>query len=121
LHPGLQSPVLRGRRARREVPHRRRAPGHVFGRGVVPGHDYSVTARHGPRLGGDGSRLRHPMTWLHSLRSRIFFACALLAVLSIGAAVYVVSVRVTAESERALQREIVTTVDLVEQLRSTRV
>jgi len=60
------------------------------------------------------------MTWLYSLRSRIFFACALLAVLSIGAAVYVVSVRVTAEAERSLEREIVTTVDLVEQLRSTR-
>ncbi len=60
------------------------------------------------------------MTWFHSLRSRIFVACALLAVLSIGAAVYVVSVRVTSEAERSLQREIVTTVDLVEQLRSTR-
>ncbi|MGE0703451.1 MAG: ATP-binding protein [Vicinamibacterales bacterium] len=60
------------------------------------------------------------MSSLYSLRSRIFFACAALAVLSIGVAVYVVSIRVTAEAERSLQRELVTTVDLVEQLRTTR-
>jgi len=60
------------------------------------------------------------MSSLYSLRGRIFFACAALAVLTIGVAVYVVSIRVTAEAERALQRELVTTVDLVEQLRSTR-
>jgi protocatechuate 3,4-dioxygenase beta subunit len=40
-----------------------------------------------------------------SLRSRIFLTSALLAVLSIGAAIYLVSVRVTRELEESLQRE----------------
>ena len=45
------------------------------------------------------------MTLLSSLRSRIFLTSALLAVLSIGAAIYLVSVRVTRELEASLQRE----------------
>ena len=60
------------------------------------------------------------MTVLSSLRSRIFLTSALLAVLSIGAAIYLVSVRVTAEFENALQREIVAAAAMVEQLRATR-
>ena len=60
------------------------------------------------------------MTLLSSLRSRIFLTSALLAVLSIGAAIYLVSARVTREAENALQREIVATGRLVEQLRTTR-
>ncbi len=46
------------------------------------------------------------MTFFSSLRSRIFLASALLAVLSIGVAIYLVNVRVTREAERTLQREI---------------
>lgn len=60
------------------------------------------------------------MTFFSSLRSRIFLTTALLAVLSIGAAVYLVSMRVTREIEAALQREMVSTGTLVEQLRTTK-
>ena len=49
------------------------------------------------------------MKILSSLRSRIFLASALLAVLCIIAALYVVNVRVTQEAERTLEREIVAT------------
>jgi signal transduction histidine kinase len=59
------------------------------------------------------------MTFFPSLRSRIFLTSALLAVLSIGAAIYVVNVRVTRQAESDLQREIVTTGALVDQLRTT--
>jgi signal transduction histidine kinase len=57
---------------------------------------------------------------LSSLSSRIFLTSALLAVLSIGAAIYLVSVRVTRELEESLQHEIRSTGELVEQLRTTR-
>src|SRR5438876_3956573 len=55
-----------------------------------------------------------------SLRGRIFLASALLGVLSIGVAIYLVNVRVTREAEQTLQREIVTTSALVDQLLTTR-
>jgi signal transduction histidine kinase len=55
-----------------------------------------------------------------SLRSRIFLASAVLAVLSIGVALYVVNKRVTREAERALEREVAATGTLVDQLRMTR-
>jgi signal transduction histidine kinase len=55
-----------------------------------------------------------------SLRGRIFLASALLAVLSIGVAIYLVNVQVTQQAEQTLQREIVTTSALVDQLRTTR-
>jgi signal transduction histidine kinase len=61
------------------------------------------------------------MRLVSSLRGRIFLASALLAVLSIGAAIYVVNQRVTREAERSLQREIRATVLLVDQLRKTRI
>lgn len=60
------------------------------------------------------------MNLLSSLRNRIFLTTALLAVLSIGVALYIVSVRVTRQAEDALQSEIVKTGDLVQQLRTTR-
>jgi signal transduction histidine kinase len=60
------------------------------------------------------------MTVLASLRNRVFLASALLAVLSIAMAIYLVSVRVTQEAERALDREIVATRELVDDLRSSR-
>ena len=46
------------------------------------------------------------MTLLSSLRSRIFLTSALLAVLSIGVAIYLVNATVTREAEQPLQREI---------------
>ena len=54
-----------------------------------------------------------------SLRGRIFLASALLAVLSIAVAIYLVNVRVTREAEQTLQHEIVATSALVDQLRTT--
>ena len=60
------------------------------------------------------------MTLLSSLRSRIFLASALLAVLCIGVAIYLVNVRVTQEAERTLEREIVATGAQVDQLRTER-
>ncbi len=60
------------------------------------------------------------MTLLSSLRSRIFLASALLTVLSIGLAIYLVSARVRREAENSLQREITTTGTLVDQFRTTR-
>lgn len=60
------------------------------------------------------------MKLLSSLRSRIFLATALLSLLSIGIAIWVVSVRVTREVENSLRREIAATGTLVEQFRDTR-
>jgi signal transduction histidine kinase len=60
------------------------------------------------------------MKVLSSLRSRIFLTSALLAVLSIGVAVYLISITVTREAEDALRREIEATGAVVEQLRTTR-
>ena len=60
------------------------------------------------------------MRALSSLRSRIFLASALLAVLCIAVAIYLVNVRVTEEAERTLQREIVAAAALVDNLRTTR-
>jgi signal transduction histidine kinase len=60
------------------------------------------------------------MTLLSSLRSRIFLSSALLAVLSIGAAIYLVSVRVTRELEASVRRELNSNAALVDQLRTTR-
>src|SRR5262249_14104087 len=60
------------------------------------------------------------MTFVASLRSRIFFASALLAVLSCSIALYVVNKRVTREAERSLQRDILNTGAIVDQLRTTR-
>jgi signal transduction histidine kinase len=59
------------------------------------------------------------MKFFSSLRSRIFATSALLALLSIGVAIYVVNSTVTREAEQSLQREIEATGALVEQLRTT--
>jgi signal transduction histidine kinase len=62
-----------------------------------------------------------PLTTLFSsLRGRIFLASAVLAVFSIAVAIYLVNVRVTREAEATLQREMVATSALVDQLRTTR-
>jgi signal transduction histidine kinase len=60
------------------------------------------------------------MRVLSSLRSRIFLTSALLAVLSIGIALYVVNQRVTAAGEAALRHDIVVTATLVDELRKAR-
>src|SRR4029079_842283 len=61
------------------------------------------------------------MRLLSSLRGRIFLASALLAVLAIGVAIYLVNVQVTRQAERDLEREIRATGALVDQLRLMRV
>jgi signal transduction histidine kinase len=60
------------------------------------------------------------MRVLSSLRSRIFLASALLAMLCIGVAIYLVSQRVTAEAERTLEREMGATAAQVDHLRVER-
>ena len=60
------------------------------------------------------------MKILSSLRSRIFLASALLAVLCIGVAISLVNVTVTKEAERTLEREIIATGEQVDQLRAER-
>ena len=60
------------------------------------------------------------MKILSSLRSRMFLASAVLAVLCIGMAVSLVSVRVTDEAERTIEREISATGAQVDQLRGDR-
>ena len=58
------------------------------------------------------------MRLLSSLRSRIFLTSAVLTVLSLGVAIYIVSVNVTTQTEGSLQNEITETGRLVEQLRT---
>jgi signal transduction histidine kinase len=60
------------------------------------------------------------MTPLSSLRSRMFLASAVLAVVCIGIAIFIVNGQVTREADRTLEREIVTTSAQVEQLRNER-
>lgn len=60
------------------------------------------------------------MSPLRSLQSRMFLASALLTVVSIGVAIYLVGIRVNREVENALQRDIVAAGALVDQLRTTR-
>jgi signal transduction histidine kinase len=57
---------------------------------------------------------------LSSLRSRMFLASALLAVLCIAVAISLVNVTVTKEAERTLEREIIATGAQVDQLRAER-
>jgi len=60
------------------------------------------------------------MTLLSSLRSRMFLASAVLAVLCIGIAIFIVNGQVTREAERTIEREIIATSAQVEQLRNER-
>jgi signal transduction histidine kinase len=60
------------------------------------------------------------MTLLSSLRSRMFLASAVLAVVCIGIAISIVNEQVTREAERTIEREIVATSAQVEQLRNER-
>src|SRR5437588_697281 len=60
------------------------------------------------------------MRLLSSLRSRMFLASAVLAVLCIATAIYIVNGQVTREAERTLEREIIATSAQVDQLRADR-
>jgi signal transduction histidine kinase len=60
------------------------------------------------------------MKLLSSLRSRIFLASAVLAILCIAVAIYLVGQRVTEEAERTLERDIVATGEQIDQLRAVR-
>jgi len=60
------------------------------------------------------------MTLLSSLRSRMFLASAVLAVVCIGIAIFIVNAQVTREAEHTIEREIVATSAQVEQLRNER-
>jgi len=60
------------------------------------------------------------MRLLSSLRSRMFLASAVLAVLCIATAIYIVNGQVTREAERTLEREIVATSAQADQLRAER-
>ena len=57
---------------------------------------------------------------LSSIRSRIFLSSATLAVLCIGVALYLISVQVTREAQRTLERDIVATGAQIDQLRAER-
>jgi len=59
------------------------------------------------------------MRVLGSLTNRIFLASALLAMLSIGAAVYLISARMTSETEAQLQRDLTEAATLVDEQRRT--
>ena len=59
------------------------------------------------------------MRVLGSLTNRIFLASALLAMLSIGAAVYLISARMTSETEAELQRDLTEAATLVDEQRRT--
>ncbi|HXH07239.1 MAG TPA: hypothetical protein VNI83_11680, partial [Vicinamibacterales bacterium] len=59
------------------------------------------------------------MSIFSSLSNRIFFASALLGVVSVGVAVYRVHVAVTAQAERELQRELAEAAGLLESYRAT--
>lgn len=56
---------------------------------------------------------------LGSITNRIFLASALLAMLSIGAAVYLISARMTSETEAELQRDLTEAASLVDEQRRT--
>jgi signal transduction histidine kinase len=59
------------------------------------------------------------MRVLGSITNRIFLACALLAMLSIGAAVYFVSARMTTQTEQELQGDLAEAATLVDDQRHT--
>ena len=59
------------------------------------------------------------MRFLGSITNRIFLASALLAMLSIGAAVYFVSARMTTQTELELQRDLTEAATLVDDQRRT--
>ena len=79
----------------------------------------SAAADRHHRRGGRRRRggLHHPMNAFSSLTNRIFFATALLAVLSIAVAIYIVNRAVTRQADAELQRGIDEAATLVEEYR----
>ncbi len=70
------------------------------------------------RVGRSGTG-RAVMRVLGSITNRIFLASALLAMLSIGAAVFFISARMTRETEAELQRDLTEAATLVDEQRRT--
>src|SRR5581483_7733178 len=120
LHPRVQPSVLRRQRRRGPLPHRQRPARHLQRRRVARGGVRGAAPDHRSRRRRRGARLRDQMRLLSSLRSRIFLAGALLAVVCIAMAIALVNVRVTAEAERTLEREMLATAAQIDQLRDER-
>ena len=87
---------------------------------VERGHGLRAALRHGARRRRRRAGFHAQMRILSSLRSRIFLASALLAMLCIGVAIYLVSQRVTEEAEQTLEREMGATAAQVDHLRVER-
>src|SRR5262249_43722343 len=120
LHPRLRAPFLRRDRRRGSLPARRGPAGHLYAGRLEREHARGRAAPHGDDRGNGGRsrrRLHDPMRIISSLTNRIFFASALLAVLSIGAAVYMVNRAVTQQAEDELHRGINEAATLVEEYR----
>jgi plastocyanin len=110
----LQSPVLRRHRCRRPLPAALAALRHLHDRRVVRGRGTRHAIGGRPADGWAEVDLVSPvMRVLGSITNRIFLASALLAIISIGAAVYFISSRMTSETEAELQG------DLTERRRSS--
>src|SRR5262249_28091139 len=120
VHSGVLSPLFRRDRSGGPLSHRERAAGQLPRDRLERGAGVGTETARGSRGVDCGARLHAEMKALSSLRSRIFLASALLVVLSIGTATYVVGARVGRELEGSLQRDIASTGRLVEQLRTTR-
>ena len=117
---GLQSSVLRRHRCRRPLRAALAALRHVHDRRLVRGRStrHALGGRPADRLGGSRPG-RAVMRVLGSITNRIFLASALLAMLSIGAAVYFVSSRMTSETEAELQGDLTEAATLVDEQRVT--
>src|SRR5262249_50435955 len=119
-HPRVRPPVLRDDRRRGPLSHRQRAARQLQRRGVERRDGNRAPAGDRPGRRRRRARLRRPMKILSSIRSRIFLASAVVAMLCMGIAIYLVSVRVTQEAETTLKREIFATGAEVDQLRAER-
>ena len=84
---------------------------------VPDGGEVEVNFTH-RRGAGAASSARASRPMLSSLSNRIFLASALLAVLSIGAALYLVNVVVTRQAEAELEESLVEAGELVTQFQS---
>src|SRR5262249_49859936 len=118
VHRRVQPSVLRAHRRRGTLPHRERAARRLRRRRVERRHAVGYEAGERPGRRHLGAGLHDPMKLLSSLRSRMFLASAVLAVLCIATAIYIVNGQVTREAERTLEREIIATSAQVDQLRA---
>src|SRR5262249_23733983 len=119
-HSRVRAPVFRGDGRGRALPHRRGSAGNVYRRGLerdgagrsaeADGHDRRWRRRR-------GCGLLDQMNAFSSLTNRIFFATALLAVLSTSVGVSVVNRAVTRGADQEIQRGIDEAAKLVDQYR----